>query len=115
MTVVEPRTRAVRTCALDALPVERGVAALVADRQVALFRLADDTVHAVDHRDPISGANVLARGLLGTAGDAWYVASPLHKQRFVLTTGKCLDADTVAIAVHHVDIRDGEVFVTLTA
>ena len=107
-----PTTTAV--CRLDDLVPERGAAALVGDRQVALFRIDGphgSTVHAVDHRDPFTGANVLARGIVGTVGDRWYVASPLHKQRFDLATGECLDDDGVHLTVHGVHVVDDVVHV----
>ncbi|GAB2685099.1 nitrite reductase small subunit NirD [Thalassiella azotivora] len=86
----------VPVCALADLEVERGAAALVADQQVALFRLHDDTVRAVQHRDPVTGAHVLARGIVGSRrvegrGDVPTVASPLLKQVYDLDTGVCLD------------------------
>jgi nitrite reductase (NADH) small subunit len=76
----------------DLLP-ERGVAALVRGVQVAVFRLADGSLRAIDNLDPCSGAYVLSRGIVGTHGNVQTVASPMHKQRFDLDTGKCLDAD----------------------
>lgn len=79
-------------CALDELVPERGVAALVDGRQVAVFRLADDRVVAVQQKDPYSGANVMSRGIVGSAGDVPTVTSPMYKQVWSLTTGECLDA-----------------------
>jgi nitrite reductase (NADH) small subunit len=108
-----PTQTPVAVCALEQLHVERGAAALVHGHQVALFRLVDGSVHAIDHRDPAADANVIARGLLGTVGDEWYVASPLHKHRYSLVTGKCLSDDTLGVAVHRVEVEDGTVFVTL--
>ena len=56
-----------RVCELDALVPDRGAAALIGGHQVALFRLSDSgEVHAVDHLDPFSQANVMARGLVGS-------------------------------------------------
>lgn len=78
-------------CRLDDLVPDRGVAALIDGEQVALFRLASGEVYAVSHRDPATGANVMARGLVGTRGDVPTVASPLHKQIYDLRTGACLD------------------------
>lgn len=89
-------------CRDDALGADRGVAALVAGEQVAVFRLAPavdapaDAVaelFAIDHRDPYSGANVMARGLVGSAGESPTVASPIYKQRFDLRDGRCLDGE----------------------
>ena len=68
-------------------------------------------VHAIDHRDPFTGANVLARGIVGWVDGRWYVASPLHKQRFDLLTGVCLDDETVAVRVRRTQVVDGIVHV----
>ena len=78
-------------CRLADLAPERGAAALVGGEQVALFRLVDDTVLALDQRDPFSGAYVMSRGIVGTRGDVPTVASPMYKQVFDLRTGRCLD------------------------
>jgi nitrite reductase (NADH) small subunit len=77
-------------CRFDALRAERGVAALVDREQVALFRLVDGSVAAVDHLDPYCRAYVIARGIVGSSGDRITVASPMHKQVFDLATGECL-------------------------
>ncbi|WP_156252999.1 nitrite reductase small subunit NirD [Pseudactinotalea terrae] len=79
-------------CRLADLAVERGAAGLLGDTQIALFRLPDDSVHAVQQRDPYSGANVMSRGIVGTRGGIPTVASPMYKQVFDLRTGRCLDA-----------------------
>lgn len=79
-------------CRIEQLTAERGMAALVGDDQVAVFRIAD-AVLAIDHRDPRTGANVMARGIVGTQNGRWYVASPLHKERYDLETGARLDGD----------------------
>lgn len=102
-------------CPVADLTPERGVAALVEGTQVALFLLHDGSLHAVDHHDPCSGANVIARGIVGTRGDAPVVASPMYKQSFDLRTGRCLDDDSAALAVHEVQVVDGVVQVRLTA
>ncbi|MFN8077092.1 MAG: nitrite reductase small subunit NirD [Kineosporiaceae bacterium] len=101
-------------CRFDELLPERGVAALVEGTQIAIFRLHDDSLHAVDHHDPLSGANVIARGLVGTRGDVPVVVSPMYKQAFDLRTGRCLDEDA-ALAVHEVRVVDGVVEVRAAA
>jgi nitrite reductase (NADH) small subunit len=94
-------------CPVDALAVDRGAAALVDGHQVAIFRLASGEVYAIDHRDPFSGANVLARGLVGTRGDVPTVASPVYKQAFDLVSGVCLDDETVAVRSWPARVVDG--------
>ena len=96
----------------DLLP-ERGAAALVGGQQVALFRLADGSVHAVGHHDPFSGANVMARGLVGTRGDVDTVASPVYKQVFDVRTGQCLDDESVRLPSWPVQVAEGRVRVRI--
>ena len=96
-----------KVCALDLLAVDRGAAALVEGHQVAVFRLASGDIYAIDHQDPFSGANVLARGLVGTRGDVPTVASPVYKQVFDLTTGICLDDESMAVRSWPVRVVDG--------
>src|SRR4051794_23018732 len=55
-------------CRFDALTPERGVAALVGDLQLAVFRTFDDSLYAIDNIDPFSGAAVLSRGIVGDRG-----------------------------------------------
>jgi nitrite reductase (NADH) small subunit len=97
----------VSVCRYDDLEVERGVASLVGGEQVAVFRLHDGTVRAVGNRDPFSGAQVLARGIVGTRSGRDYVASPMHKQGFDLATGRCLDDEQVVVPVYPLRVVDG--------
>lgn len=98
-----------RVCRMAALTPDRGVAALVDDRQVAVFLLSgdDNEVVAIGNIDPFSGASVLSRGIVGSRGDVVTVASPVYKQRFDLHTGHCLDDETVAVPVYSVRVTDG--------
>jgi nitrite reductase (NADH) small subunit len=114
-TVAAPRPLDgwVEVCVIDRLTPDRGVAALVDDHQVAVFRLSDGSLHAVDNVDPCSGAAVLSRGLVGDAIGTATVASPLYKQRFALATGRCLDADVPPLGVHQAAVIHGIVFVRL--
>ncbi|MFC9700531.1 nitrite reductase small subunit NirD [Streptomyces sp. NPDC056943] len=90
-------------CEESRLTPGRGVAALLPDgRQAAVFRDRSGRTYAIDNRDPFTGAQVLSRGLVGSAGGQPFVASPLLKQRFDLETGRCLDDDEVAVAVYPV-------------
>jgi nitrite reductase (NADH) small subunit len=96
-------------CRYEDLLPERGAAALLGARQVALFRTFDGSVHAVDNRDPFTGAFVLSRGIVGTRGDRSTLASPLHKQVFDLATGACLDDPEVSVPVYPARVRNGMV------
>lgn len=103
-------------CALDDLPYEAGIGALLPidgrEEQIALFRLEDSAqVYATANLDPFSHANVLARGIIGSIGDEIVVASPILKQHFSLATGQCIEYPDVRIAVYPVQVVDGRVLV----
>ncbi|UGY91323.1 nitrite reductase small subunit NirD [Streptomyces gobiensis] len=88
-------------CGLRDLIPGRGVAAVLPDgTQVAVFLDRTGHTYVIGNRDPFTGAYVLSRGLLGSAGGGPFVASPLLKQRFDLATGRCLDDDSVSVPVY---------------
>lgn len=125
MTLAEDRIDAAnaaawtRVCPVDQIGHDRGVAALVAGQPVAIFRLspvdvddesAGDEWRAVSHIDPATGAPVIARGLVGSVGEGLIVvptvASPLHKHRYNLRSGYCLDDETLRLETYDVEIVD---------
>lgn len=111
----EPETWAA-VCAVEEILPERGVAALLGDIQVAIFRTHDGVLFATTNRDPYSGAMVMSRGIVGTRGAAPTVASPMHKQVFDLRDGRCLDAmgqEAVGLMTYAVAERGGVVHVGL--
>lgn len=93
-------------CKLSDLVENSGVCALINGQQVAIFYLPRETpsIYALDNWDPIGGANVLYRGILGDVQGQLVVASPLYKEHFSLTTGKCLEKD-YAVRVWPVEIQ----------
>lgn len=102
-----------RICRLEDLENCWGEAALVDGRQLALFRVAPHEVYAVDQRDPATGAHVMARGIVGSAGTRATIASPLHKEVYLLSTGECLSGQDLVLPAHPVRIEDGDVLVGL--
>ena len=98
-------------CAIDAIPLEGGVAALVGGSAVALLRTHSGEVFALSNVDPFSGASVLSRGIVGSRGDVPVVSSPMYKQAFDLRTGACLDDETVSVPSYDVSVVDGVVHV----
>lgn len=107
----------VAVCTMRQLMPERGVAVLVGDEQVALFRVssgAGDFVYAVGHRDPFADANVMARGIVGSVGARDTVASPMYKHVFDLATGECLSDPSVRLPVHRTWVAGGVVYVHAT-
>lgn len=97
-------------CRLDQIEVEGGVVALVDGHAVALFRTYDGSVFGLADYDPIGGASVLSRGIVGTrtvdGAEVPYVASPLHKQGYDLRDGQCLDDPSVRVRTYAVSVTD---------
>ena len=105
----------VPVCELDDLLTNVGVCAKVADKQVAIFKVAEGesyNLYAIDNHDPFSKANVLSRGIVGDLKGHNVVASPIYKQHFCLDTGKCLEED-IQIPVYKVRENAGKVEVFL--
>jgi len=95
----------VAVCRLADIVPNTGVCALVRGRQIAVFRLDDDSVYATDNHDPFSRANVLSRGIVGDLKGEPVVASPVYKQHFSLASGQCLEDPAVRIAVFPVRLE----------
>jgi nitrite reductase (NADH) small subunit len=102
-------TRWTPVCDYDDLQPERGVCALVGGTQVAIFRTHDGDLYALSSHDPFSGANVLAWGIVGCRGGLPTVASPMYKQVFDLTTGRCLDEPQVSVRTYRIRRNGGRV------
>jgi len=101
-----------KICNLSDLAKNSGICALLSvgseEHQVAIYYLPDteQKVFALGNWDPLGQANVMSRGIVGSVGDELVVASPLYKQHFSLTSGKCLEED-VSLPVFKVAI-DGQ-------
>ncbi|WP_082001688.1 nitrite reductase large subunit NirB [Rahnella aquatilis] len=103
----------VELCDLSAIPANAGMAARLANRQIALFHLPDhpQQVFALSNHEPDSDANVLARGLVGDVKGEPVVISPLYKQRFRLHDGRSVDDAQRALSVWPVKVENGRVWV----
>lgn len=100
-------------CSLAAVPKDGAVAVLVDGTQVAVVRLADDSLFAIGHRDPVSGANVMARGIIGSTTvegvEVPTIASPMFKQVYDLRDGQCLSDRFTVLATWDVRLHGGNV------
>ena len=101
----------IAVCRLSDIVPNTGVCALVNGRQIAVFRLDDDSLYAIDNYDPFSRANVMSRGIVGDLKGELVVASPIYKQHFSLKTGQCQEDPAVRIPVYTVRLEDETVWV----
>lgn len=104
-----------KVCGLQDLVADSGVCALAGNHQIALFYLPDEDqpVYALHNRDPIGGANVLSRGMVGDVDGELVVASPLYKQHFSLLSGQCLEQEDIAVPSYDVKIEGEDVLIRI--
>lgn len=101
-------------CRLTDLEPMWGEAALVHGRQVAVVRLPDDTVFAFTNIDPVTGASVMARGIVGSRAGRPTIASPLHKDVYDLQTGERYTSGGRRLALWNARVVDGVVSVAFS-
>jgi nitrite reductase (NADH) small subunit len=100
-------------CTVDDLIANAGVCALLedpADKQIAIFSVPHlaEQVFVVDNYDPIGKANVLYRGIVGCSDGEPVISSPLYKQQFSLTDGRCLQ-ENISIKTYITRIQDNKI------
>ncbi len=80
------------------------------ERELALVRLSDGSVHCVANRCPHAGGNLAAGHVEGTV-----LVCPVHAWRFDVTTGRCPDAPARCVARYPVRVVGNRVEVGLDA
>lgn len=100
-------------CAADELEPMWGETVLLRGLQIALVKISDDELYAVGNQDPHTGAFVMARGIVGSRGDAPTIASPLHKEVYDLRTGAGLSHPQFVIETYPARVVDGMIEVAL--
>lgn len=94
--------------AIDDIPIGEGRAYAVNGAQVAVYRLRDGSVRALDAVCPHKGGP-LADGL----ADAHVVVCPLHGHTYDLATGTEVTTGADPVCAHHVSVDpDGTIRIT---
>ena len=97
-------------CDIQDITPGTGVCALFNGQQVAIFRPSEaEQVFAISNMDPFARSNVLSRGLICQHQDELWVASPLKKQRFNLSTGVCMEDERFNIKAFNARVTNGKV------
>lgn len=92
---------------LDEIQVGEGRTFAIDGSQIAVFRLRDDTLRAVDAVCPHRGGP-LADGL----ADDRVIVCPLHNHTFDLCTGKEVSGADMSVRSYPVEVVDGTIRVT---
>lgn len=109
----EMKTNWITVCKATDVIYETGVAAIINNIPIAVYRLRNNKVYALGNVDPYCDAGVLARGLIGSIDGVPVVASPMYKQHFRLEDGVCVEEPQISVASYETIIIDGMVSVAM--
>lgn len=93
---------------VNELPMKLGKTVKIGTIEIALFRLANGEVRAIENRCPHRGG-VLAEGMV--SGE--YVFCPMHDWKINVTNGEVHEPDHGCIRTYETEIVDGDVIVIL--
>jgi len=99
----------IEVCKLDEIPPSQARTVNAAGTMVAVFRLTDDRVKAVENRCPHKDGP-LAEGII--SGDD--ILCPLHNWRISLDSGEVAAPDEGCVKTYPVKVENGQVFLSLS-
>lgn len=88
------------------LPVQIGKEVRIKDISIALFRLSNGDIHAVENRCPHKNGP-LTEGIV--SGE--FVFCPLHDWKISLITGEVQKPDDGCIQTYEVEVIDGDIYI----
>ncbi|MDX8413832.1 MAG: nitrite reductase small subunit NirD [Mariprofundales bacterium] len=98
----------IEICALDEIPVSQARTVNAGENMIAVFRLTDNRVKAIENRCPHK-QGPLAEGVI--SGDD--ILCPLHNWRIHLDDGKVVAPDEGCVKTYPVKIENDRVFLNL--
>ncbi len=98
----------VEVCKLDEIPPSQARTVRADNTVIAVFRLTDDRVKAVENRCPHK-QGPLAEGII--SGDD--ILCPLHNWRIHLDDGQAAAPDEGCVKTYPVKVENGQVFLSL--
>ncbi|WP_223589121.1 nitrite reductase small subunit NirD [Neobacillus bataviensis] len=90
------------------LPQKLGKTVTIGRKEIAVFKLENGKIHAIENRCPHKGG-VLAEGIV--SGE--FVYCPLHDWKISVMDGRVQAPDVGCVQSYPVEIRDGQVFIFL--
>lgn len=99
---------------IDYITAGQGRCITADGKQIAIFRLRDGRVYALDNVCP-HRAGPLSEGIVGIdhASQLEAVVCPFHAYKFALCDGRGLDTE-LHVRSYPVEVRDGRIFLCLT-
>lgn len=106
MTVAVKR---IKVASYDELSVRSGRSLTLGDKQIALFRLTNGKVYAIEDKSPHPKGGVLSEGLV--SGN--YVFCPVYDIKISLLDGRVQKPDKGEVQTYKTEVEGGEVFLLL--
>jgi nitrite reductase (NADH) small subunit len=105
---MEKTLEKVRIASLEDLPEKMGKTVRVGELELAVFKLGNGTVRAIENRCPHKGG-VLAEGIV--SGE--HVFCPMHDWKICTTDGKVQAPDTGCVSTYKTVIENEDVFLLI--
>jgi len=99
----------IEVCKLEDIPPSQARTVNAGETMIAVFRLTDNRVKAVENRCPHK-QGPLAEGII--SGDD--ILCPLHNWRISLDSGKVAAPDEGCVKTYPVKVEEGQVFLSLS-
>jgi len=99
----------IEVCHINDIPPSQARTVKAGEQMIAVFRLTDDRVKAVENRCPHKNGP-LAEGII--SGDD--ILCPLHNWRISLDSGEAAAPDEGCVKTYPVKLENGLVFLSLT-
>ncbi|KKK37418.1 nitrite reductase [Mesobacillus campisalis] len=90
------------------LPEKLGKTVVIGQKEIAIFKLENGSIKAIENRCPHKGG-VLAEGIL--SGE--YVFCPMHDRKISVENGRVQEPDDGCVKTYPVEVLEGHVFILI--
>ncbi|MEH7012495.1 nitrite reductase small subunit NirD [Neobacillus niacini] len=105
---MEKTTSCVLIGGVDQLPQKLGKTVTIGNKEIAVFKLENGDIRAIENRCPHKGG-VLAEGIL--SGE--YVFCPMHDWKISVKDGKVQAPDIGCVQSYPVEVKDDQVYILI--
>jgi nitrite reductase (NADH) small subunit len=96
---------------LERFPARIGVRVKLADEEVAVFRLTDGRVFALENKNPHRKGGIISEGMV--SGE--YLYDPLYDWKISLVTGQVQAPDSGQVKIYPVKVENGHVSIGISS
>ena len=97
----------IEICPVEQLPIQAGTSIQINNQEIALFRLTNNEVYAIENKSPHPKGGVLAEGLV--SGN--YVFCPVYDWKISLIDGQVQSPDEGQVKTFPIEIIEGNVYI----